>query len=245
MQKNREAQEESQKRREELIKELEEERTLRRQEKELQESRCTAWLQEIDAQVGSWHRCWTLAEYQIQFPELPVIVGGAEAPGATGGAKKDRTGRGGGSRGCSRSRGRVEVGDTKDDGERTPGEGKTVVIHQSSRGENCFSSCLTTAETVPDTQQTSIGLDMTGHGCRVELHPTFKFDRSLHQFGDHRRHESCWGPEVRGPSPGITQGCFIFLQKLIFIMHSFYSSDPKCDQLSIKKTIKLIQQFFI
>lgn len=62
MQKNREAQEETQKRREELIKELEEERTLRRQEKELRESRRTAWLQEIDAQVGSWHRCWTLAE---------------------------------------------------------------------------------------------------------------------------------------------------------------------------------------
>lgn len=181
---------------------------------------------------------------QIQFAVLPVIVGGAEAPGETGGAKEDRTGRGGGSRGCSRSRGRVEVGDTKDDGARTPGEGK-LLIHQASRGENCFSSCLTPAETVSDTQQTSISLDMTGHGCRVELHPTLKFDRSLHQFGDPRHHESCWGPEVRGPSPGITRGCFIFLQKLIFIMHFFYSSDPKCDQLSIKKTIKLIQQFFI
>lgn len=62
MQKNREAQEESQKRQEELIKELEKERTLRRQEKELQESRRTAWLQEIDAQVGSWHHCWNLSK---------------------------------------------------------------------------------------------------------------------------------------------------------------------------------------
>lgn len=53
MQKNREAQEESQRRREELIKELETERNLRRQHKENQESRRTAWLQEVDAQVGS------------------------------------------------------------------------------------------------------------------------------------------------------------------------------------------------
>lgn len=53
MQKNREAQEESQKRREELIKEMEKEINLKRHEKEKQESRRTAWLQEIDAQVGS------------------------------------------------------------------------------------------------------------------------------------------------------------------------------------------------
>lgn len=53
MQKNREAQEESQKRREELIKEMEKEMNLMRLEKEKQESRRTAWLQEIDAQVGS------------------------------------------------------------------------------------------------------------------------------------------------------------------------------------------------
>lgn len=123
----------------------------------------------------------------------------------------------------------MEVGDTKDGGERTPGEGK-LSIHQSLTGENCFCSCLTMAETVSDTQQTSISLDMTEHSCRLDLHSTFKFYPSLHQFGDHRPHDSCWGPEVRGPSPGITQGCFIFLQKWIFIMHFF----SKYDQLSIK-----------
>lgn len=53
IQKNREAQEESQRRQEELIKELEAERNLRRQDKEKQESRRTAWLQDIDTQVGS------------------------------------------------------------------------------------------------------------------------------------------------------------------------------------------------
>lgn len=53
IQKNREAQEESQRRQEELIKELETERNLRRQDKEKQESRRTAWLQDVDAQVGS------------------------------------------------------------------------------------------------------------------------------------------------------------------------------------------------
>lgn len=52
MQRNREAQEESLRRREDLIKELELERELRRQEREQQESRRTAWLQEINAQVG-------------------------------------------------------------------------------------------------------------------------------------------------------------------------------------------------
>lgn len=52
IQKNSEAQEESQRRREELLEELEVERNLRRQEKENQESRRTAWLQEVDAQVG-------------------------------------------------------------------------------------------------------------------------------------------------------------------------------------------------
>lgn len=53
IEKNREAQEESQRRREELIKELETERNLRRQERESQKSRRTAWLEEVDAQVGS------------------------------------------------------------------------------------------------------------------------------------------------------------------------------------------------
>lgn len=52
IQKNSEAQEESQRRREELLEELEAERNLRRQEKENQESCRTAWLQEVDAQVG-------------------------------------------------------------------------------------------------------------------------------------------------------------------------------------------------
>lgn len=55
IQKNHEAQEESQRRREELIKELETERNLRRQDREHQESRRMAWLEEVDAQVGS--RC--------------------------------------------------------------------------------------------------------------------------------------------------------------------------------------------
>lgn len=53
IQQNREAQEESQRRREELIKELETERNLRRQDKENRERRRMAWLQEVDAQVGS------------------------------------------------------------------------------------------------------------------------------------------------------------------------------------------------
>lgn len=52
MQKNREAQEESLKRREELIKELEWERKFRRREKEQEEGRRTARMQEINAQVG-------------------------------------------------------------------------------------------------------------------------------------------------------------------------------------------------
>ena len=52
MQKNREAQEESLKRREELIQELETEREFRRREKQQEESRRTARMQEIDAQVG-------------------------------------------------------------------------------------------------------------------------------------------------------------------------------------------------
>lgn len=53
IQKNREVQEESQRRREELIKELETEKNLRRQDKENRERRRMAWLQEVDAQVGS------------------------------------------------------------------------------------------------------------------------------------------------------------------------------------------------
>lgn len=53
MQKNREAQEESLKRREELIQELELERELRRREKEQEEGHNTARMQEIQAQVGA------------------------------------------------------------------------------------------------------------------------------------------------------------------------------------------------
>lgn len=52
MQRNCEAQEESLRRREDLIKELELERELRLQEREQQESRRTTWLQDINAQVG-------------------------------------------------------------------------------------------------------------------------------------------------------------------------------------------------
>lgn len=58
MQKNREAQEESLKRREELIKELEWERELRRREKEREEGRRTARMQEIHAQVGILFILW-------------------------------------------------------------------------------------------------------------------------------------------------------------------------------------------
>lgn len=53
MQKNREAQEGSLRRREQLIEELELERETRRQEKEQDEKRRTARMQEINAQVGS------------------------------------------------------------------------------------------------------------------------------------------------------------------------------------------------
>lgn len=52
MQKNREAQEESLKRREELIQELELEREIRWQEREQEEGRRTTRMQEINAQVG-------------------------------------------------------------------------------------------------------------------------------------------------------------------------------------------------
>lgn len=52
MQTNCQAREESQRRREELLQELEAEENLRRQEKEKRESRRTAWLREVDAQVG-------------------------------------------------------------------------------------------------------------------------------------------------------------------------------------------------
>lgn len=52
VQKNREAQEESLRRREELIQELELERENRRRENEQEEGRRTARMQEINAQVG-------------------------------------------------------------------------------------------------------------------------------------------------------------------------------------------------
>lgn len=53
MQKNRKAQEESLRRREELIQELELERALRCQEREQEEGRKTARMQEINAQVNA------------------------------------------------------------------------------------------------------------------------------------------------------------------------------------------------
>lgn len=58
MQKNREAQEESLKRREELIQELELEKEMRRREKEQEEGRRTARIQELNAQVGTWQQCF-------------------------------------------------------------------------------------------------------------------------------------------------------------------------------------------
>lgn len=67
MQQNREAQEESLRRREELIQELEMERETRNQEKEQEEGRRTARMKEIDAQVGMHvspfiSYCFTLLE---------------------------------------------------------------------------------------------------------------------------------------------------------------------------------------
>ncbi|XP_040897387.1 trichoplein keratin filament-binding protein [Toxotes jaculatrix] len=56
MQKNREAQEESLRRREELIQELELEREIRRREKEQEEGRRTARIQELNAQVEQQHQ---------------------------------------------------------------------------------------------------------------------------------------------------------------------------------------------
>lgn len=53
MQKNREAQEESLKRREQLIKDLELEREIRRREKDHEEACRTARMQEINAQVST------------------------------------------------------------------------------------------------------------------------------------------------------------------------------------------------
>lgn len=52
MRQNREAQEESLKRREELIQELELETEMQQQQKEQEESRRTAWINEIEDQVG-------------------------------------------------------------------------------------------------------------------------------------------------------------------------------------------------
>lgn len=54
MQKNREAQEESLKRREQLIQGLEQERETRRWEKEQEEGRRTARMQEINTQVSAF-----------------------------------------------------------------------------------------------------------------------------------------------------------------------------------------------
>lgn len=54
VQKNREAQEESLRRREELIQELELERKIRLQETEQEEGRRTARMQEINAQVSTY-----------------------------------------------------------------------------------------------------------------------------------------------------------------------------------------------
>ncbi|XP_058493098.1 trichoplein keratin filament-binding protein isoform X2 [Solea solea] len=56
MQKNHEAQAESLRRREELIQELEQEKEIRRREKEHEEGRKTARVQELDAQVAQQHQ---------------------------------------------------------------------------------------------------------------------------------------------------------------------------------------------
>lgn len=68
MQKNREAQEESLKRREELIQELELESEIRRQEKEQDESRRTARIQELNAQVSKYIRCLSPSSKLSQVP---------------------------------------------------------------------------------------------------------------------------------------------------------------------------------
>lgn len=134
IQKNREAQEESRRRREELIKELETQRSLSRQDRENQESRRTAWLQEVHAQVGSLCSvfCTLLKTMKIQFQcsVINVVIGGAEAPGAIRGATPDRTRRGGGRAGSSSPGGGAEVGDGEDGGERTPGEGKLLILRK-------------------------------------------------------------------------------------------------------------------
>lgn len=70
MQDNRQAQEESLRRREELIEELELERQTRRQEREEDEGHRTARMQEINAQVGGG----------LQTPILKGCMKGLEQP---------------------------------------------------------------------------------------------------------------------------------------------------------------------
>ncbi|KAK2837294.1 hypothetical protein Q5P01_014506 [Channa striata] len=69
MQKNREAQEESLKRREELIQELEREREMRQREKEREEGRKTAQMQEINAQVEQHRQEQWREQHRIEQEE--------------------------------------------------------------------------------------------------------------------------------------------------------------------------------
>lgn len=66
MQNNREAQEESLRRREQLIQELEQERETRRHEKEQEEGRRTARMQEINAQVGTYYTSLFLIDSKFE-----------------------------------------------------------------------------------------------------------------------------------------------------------------------------------
>ncbi len=71
MQSNREAQEESLRRREELIQELELEREIRRQEREREEGRKTARMQEINAQVRRYTG-WLVFSLHFLPPQTKV-----------------------------------------------------------------------------------------------------------------------------------------------------------------------------
>jgi len=154
MQKNREAQEESLRRREQLIQDLELERETRRQEEQREEGLRTARRQEIDAQVGTeWfmssehfdpHSKMNIQETltgisthitaskdmlcMIKRTRCERVflsaVGGAAAPRAVGGAVQETAGRGGGQGGRTPSGGGAEAGGAEDGQQRVPGEGK-------------------------------------------------------------------------------------------------------------------------
>lgn len=180
MQKNRKAQEESLRRREELIQELELEREIRCRERKQEEGRRTARMQEIDAQVSTLcsvlgysssfflqQLCHngSLFVYILDLNVLCVYTaGGTEAPGAVEGAAQDGAGGGGGQGGSSNPGGGAEFGDAEDGQERVPGEGKwsyrkQMIPNVHTPSFEVFFDVKTCS--LSDSQQTSISVDVS------------------------------------------------------------------------------------